>query len=394
MAGLHIQTWLLGALLAVGFFTRFTFAFFFLPVGIQLVVAQDSLLLDRISKKDKSKEEARLVLNRLWNVLSIAVQGIIAFVTVAGAIAVADTFYFHHEVFFSEKPLRIENILQQLVIAPINNLAYNLKYDNLEIHGVHPRITHIAVNMPMLFGPLFLLFIVSLVCHRFRGRVGVGALSVLLPVVLISLAPHQEPRFLLPAMVPLHLFTSSDELVQRRGLFLLWLVFNVALAIFFGVLHQGGIVPMLLELSGEPTNTWISARCDFSLANAVAMAGTSTLPVIFSMTYMPPRFLLASASHSVDLHVIDIGGKSVDELQNVLNQDSKLLSKWIAAKKSGSALLVVPGSVGIPKTIREAATEFVSWNRIGACGPHISTEDFGSPFTLELYHFTIADANE
>jgi phosphatidylinositol glycan class Z len=41
-----------------------------------------------------------------------------------------------------------------IVITPLNNLLYNLNVDNLAQHGIHPRYTHLIINLPMLYGPL------------------------------------------------------------------------------------------------------------------------------------------------------------------------------------------------------------------------------------------------
>ena len=39
------------------------------------------------------------------------------------------------------------------IIAPLNNLLYNARYENLAQHGIHPYYTHILVNMPQILGP-------------------------------------------------------------------------------------------------------------------------------------------------------------------------------------------------------------------------------------------------
>lgn len=41
-----------------------------------------------------------------------------------------------------------------IVLTPLNNLVYNLNVDNLAKHGIHPRYTHLLINLPLLFGPL------------------------------------------------------------------------------------------------------------------------------------------------------------------------------------------------------------------------------------------------
>lgn len=43
-----------------------------------------------------------------------------------------------------------------IVITPLNNLLYNMNTENLALHGIHPRYTHFAVNLPLLYGPLFI----------------------------------------------------------------------------------------------------------------------------------------------------------------------------------------------------------------------------------------------
>jgi len=39
------------------------------------------------------------------------------------------------------------------VVAPLNNLMYNMDPRNLSVHGLHPRWLHL-VNLAVLFGPL------------------------------------------------------------------------------------------------------------------------------------------------------------------------------------------------------------------------------------------------
>jgi GPI mannosyltransferase 4 len=61
-----------------------------------------------------------------------------------------------------------------MVLTPWNALAYNSRASNLAAHGLHPRVTHAAVNMPLLFGALYLIALPALAkaawC-RLRGTV-------------------------------------------------------------------------------------------------------------------------------------------------------------------------------------------------------------------------------
>lgn len=88
-------------------------------------------------------------------------------------------------------------------------------------------------------------------------------LSALVPVVVLSLFPHQEPRFLIPILLPLvylhglrivpesdhTLIEASENQVQSERklqqpshtLLKFWLFINTMLIIFYGFIHQGGV---------------------------------------------------------------------------------------------------------------------------------------------------------
>lgn len=51
--------------------------------------------------------------------------------------------------------------------------------------------------------------------------------TVLLPLVVLSVAPHQEPRFLLPAAVPLAVLVGPPATATRARR-ALWVLFNLA----------------------------------------------------------------------------------------------------------------------------------------------------------------------
>lgn len=350
---LHVQTLLLGSLLAIGFFTRFTFPFFFLPLGLELVRRQDELLGQAQTKKTTGTTPSTL--SRLIHAIGIAMQGLLAFVLFSAAITLIDTWYFHDGVVS----------FKAVVVAPWNNLQYNLQADNLALHGVHPRITHALVNMPMLFGPLFLVFLVKIL--RQPRQVVWQAACVAIPLALISLAPHQEPRFLLPLLVPLHLFAGAT-VAQSKWLRVAWIVFNVALAIFFGVLHQGGVLPFLLTMS--ESSAVLSRACTFQDPGFTVNHNT---PLVFFKTYMPPRFALANPNRAWGsaFQVVDLAG-------------GREMHAQLAAITAKEVILAAPASVDVGPV---AASWTAQVEIIGSCTPHVSTEDleWGKPFALMIY---------
>lgn len=87
-------------------------------------------------------------------------------------------------------------------------------------------------------------------------------LSFVTPVVLLSLFQHQEPRFLIPVIIPLvylhgsTILPEADDVVvegpkiqlvkpkNKKPTYVLlkvWFVINILLTIFYGFIHQGGV---------------------------------------------------------------------------------------------------------------------------------------------------------
>ncbi|KAF1327752.1 Gpi mannosyltransferase 4, partial [Globisporangium splendens] len=411
----HKQSLFLGSLLAFGVFTRFTFVFFFFPLGIELVRQQDALLCERLAKKQEQKHVSMHL--RFGVALNIAVQGLLAFVVWSAGIILLDTAYFHPEIDWRQ--IDRVRLLETIVIAPLNNFLYNLQYDNLQLHGVHPRLTHATVNMPMLFGPLYIGFIIHLMSRIKalvfsdsatkpkpviqRGHQLFGIAAVLFPLACISMAPHQEPRFLLPLLVPLHVyFASSLPLWRHRVHAVVWIVFNAALMVFFGILHQGGVVPLLLWFSnkGQFTQSSLSvplnalSSCRFTTPEAKAaqvQALMGAIPLVFYKTYMPPRFLLANigGGHATPtFQVIDLAGGSSD------NTVETLFKRQLPAAETQRFFLVAPASVHIAPLVENA---FVRKSAlVGSCGPHLSTEDLAleAPFALHLHLVTLKEVKD
>lgn len=128
-------------------------------------------------------------------------------------------------------------------------------------HGIHPRVTHGLINMFLLFGPLTIVLYYQTL-REFMGyllrtnkndqciQTDTSIRQFLIGCIYTSLAalswfPHQEPRFILPIIVPLlilfgsHFFGSNYNI---RNL-MIWILFNVLGIIFFGFMHQGKVIP-------------------------------------------------------------------------------------------------------------------------------------------------------
>lgn len=240
----------IGFVCAISLFVRFTIVFFVMPAMMA---------------------HLKRTLTAVGGIIRIASCSA-AFLGTAGLIILADAVYYDG---------RITNWTS--FIAPWNAFRYNSRIDNLQHHGLHPRWTHAIVNMLILFGPMTLFFYGRLAITMFRRStkktVHVCTLhqgcvwTIISGLTFLSLAPHQEPRFLTPIMVPLSIVMGATTLWSSVNVRIIWIAFNAVLFVVFGILHQGGIVPAILS-----TN----------------MSNRSEPPqsIIFYHTYMPPSFLL------------------------------------------------------------------------------------------------------
>ncbi|KAG5417167.1 SMP3 [Candida metapsilosis] len=194
---------------------------------------------------------------------------------------------------------------KEYVIAPLNNLLYNSDVENLEVHGLHPLYTHIIVNLPQILGP-GLLFMAS---KRYWKTT--PFLSLASGLLFLSFFPHQELRFIIP-ILPFCCccFDLTPKWVSSYLIYV-WYLFNLGMSLLMGVLHQGGVVPVL----------------DYLRENN--LKGTH----IWWHTYSPPSWFLGShsvetialdgvANTSKDFTLIDAMGSNITQLEAALyNRD-------------------------------------------------------------------------
>nr|XP_051674911.1 GPI mannosyltransferase 4 [Oryctolagus cuniculus]XP_051674912.1 GPI mannosyltransferase 4 [Oryctolagus cuniculus]XP_051674913.1 GPI mannosyltransferase 4 [Oryctolagus cuniculus] len=315
------HSWLLGSIVAAGFFNRPTFlAFALVPLF---------LWGSRGAMNPGFK-------SLIWKALLLLPgMALTAMVFVA-----SDSWYFSSLSRSST-----------LVLTPVNFLHYNLDPHNLARHGTHARLTHLAVNGFLLFGVLHAQALWAAwqqlqVCLQAFAQVGLwrrlgahGLLSsprsslLLLyftPLALLSAFSHQEARFLIPLLVPVVLLCSPrTQPVPWKGALVL---FNALGALFFGCLHQGGLVPSLQYLE--------------QVVHAPVLPSVPTrYTLLFTHTYMPPQHLLHLPSLGSPVKVVDMGGTEDWVLCQALNN----LTRQPACQGAGGPWLcrlfvVTPGT--------------------------------------------------
>ncbi|XP_027541753.1 GPI mannosyltransferase 4 isoform X1 [Neopelma chrysocephalum] len=352
---------LIGVITTAGFFNRPTF----LAFALMPLLYWAGLIVD-------SQRSIKTVINHFLKLILCACFTAIVFIT-------ADTFYFTSvsldNLYSINKGSLFDVIVQlhkKMVVTPFNFLSYNLNPHNLALHGSHPRVTHFTVNGIMLFGILHVLAIgagfkmlkkyvqqfirVKSCYHGLPGLLvhSEGNPTLLLfyfvPLAFLSLFSHQEPRFLIPLILPLVLFSASqDRAVKWKHLII---IFNLLGAFLFGCLHQGGLIP-----------------CLFHLEQLIHSPAPSDHPrhytLLFAHTYMPPRFLLNIKKTDMHVQVIDMAGSGEETLCQTIEQQASNFTC------SDCHIFVI-----IPGTVRATTAKCgVSFKNETVIFPHLSMED-------------------
>lgn len=281
---------IIGILMALGFFNRPTFALFAsVPV------------LYWIFYYTNQKKEATLFFRILQNGLNL----LSSFSITAMLLIVVDTEY-HRGINFPTSFINwnnlqmdfIQPLASHLVLTPMNFLVYNLQAKNLSNHGLHPFYFHFLVNIPLMFTVLSVYFLLDIYQMAIRKKSiqlsnvnkndstpvisTLLLLTLLVSIIGFSLIPHQEPRFLLPLIIPF-VCLYANQLVQYFNqehlsatlLLFIWISFNCFLTYFYGYVHQAGTIKNL-----------------FYLNNNVNYNNSQITDLIFSRQYLPPRHLL------------------------------------------------------------------------------------------------------
>ena len=210
-----------------------------------------------------------------------------------------------------------------LKLTPLNFIRYNLEDTNLEQHGKHGRFLHIFLNCPLLFGPMFAVFILStadlcLVSYNTSGGKKKEsyliflACSTWLSLFFLSYFKHQEPRFIIPVISAMSI-VSAWTLERRPGLwnrlFRFWVIFNLSITFFFGFVHQGGVIPCLSHLNHKTQSSELASK-----------ESCTKYDVLFWYTYMAPQHLIPPPGDSnTSIVVHSVGSLSIHRLEKLMD---------------------------------------------------------------------------
>ena len=140
----------------------------------------------------------------------------------------------------------------------------------------------------------------------------------LFPFIPLSLIPHQEARFLLPIVYPLILLTIpklNEFRYFQRFWFPICLIFNLLLALLYGYLHQGGLLPALDQIHRTVSRTSDELNPELFDRNIL----------ITYHTYMPVDYLVKPMSNfqsknRIDFSIIDLRGAPKAEFNQTIQR--------------------------------------------------------------------------
>ncbi|CAD6592277.1 MAG: alpha 1,2 mannosyltransferase [Alectoria sarmentosa] len=254
---------------------------------------------------------------------------------------IVDTSFYHPD------NTLLNTLLTNPTFTPLNSFLYNTQTSNLATHGLHPHYQHLVVSLPLLLGPALYLFFSTPINNVPRLPV----LSAISGTLLLSGIPHQEPRFLLPA-VPLLL--SSIRLPRSKSLTNYWLAawigFNTLLGVLMGTYHQGGVVPAQI---------WLGQQ---------SKLGATMVEILWWRTYSPPIWLL---DHS-PIRTTDLMGISFASVQ--MQVETALGSECDANQSVG---FVAPYSSREMDDwiVKSAENEALAFEEIWRYGQHVNLDD-------------------
>jgi len=269
-------------------------------------------------------------------------------------------------------------------VAPFNFIMYNAVPGNIASHGEHPRYTHVLVNLPMLLGPLAPVFLVTILnwildaCYlpwkkkpSLRNVYALSLFTTVVPLIALSAVKHQEARFLIPVLPCIVLLCAHKLRWKAYGykpLLTLWYIFNIIAMVWFGFVHQAGVMPVQKFIGRQQHD-------DVPYIN-----------LIYSHTYMPPRYPLFQPANlkleefpgyisnkRTKYMIQDLGSVATHILQDKLT-DIVSRTEYISSKKKVKmeTYLIIPEFL-LDQLKAEAAGAF-SFQPLYSSFPHVSVE--------------------
>ncbi|KAF5279809.1 hypothetical protein FQA39_LY18231 [Lamprigera yunnana] len=301
--------------------------------------------------------------------------------------------------------------INNFVVTPWNFIKYNSKASNLAQHGLHPHYLHAFVNLPLLFSILAFMWYSNLADHlrsisrnkfhylpSMRSIRGLMTMSILFPLGILSIFPHQEPRFLIPLLLPMvYLYAPSilpedigivvkskrakvgamKKVQKSSNIFKMWLIINLLLALFYGFIHQGGVYRFTSHLDTQMTNT------NDNLYYEVVTSHIYSIP--YSLFHQEERTERSPFRRIKRVKFYEKGSTNIVDVLNTIKNLLKIRSQSVS-NFSYKLYLVIPESLVDYLMLHLSEGEYSNVIAIETLTfyPHLSTEALPIPSYTDL----------
>ena len=334
-----------------------------------------------------------------------------------------DSFYFGYLTMAEIGNLDIT--MNNFVVTPLNFLKYNVNTKNLQDHGLHPHYVHFLVNVPLLYNVLGIIGLVTfgkmlhsgikaqwLDLPRIQSVVGLMTASFITPIALLSIFPHQEPRFIIPTLLPL-VFLYAPNMSQTSGvdtvsriagnnvhpdassartklskMQIIWFILNITLTLFYGYAHQGGVLPLTSHIATE-----LKAKPDLTHVHLFT-SHTYSIPTALLHLRNTRRTYISSGNHKYklvkDFHLYEHGSKPIKDVCNIIALKLRECEHKYVTKSIPYRLYYALPATGMGEFMSiQNNTKLFSYHIVNRFHPHLTVEKL--PFvkiTNKFLHLT------
>ncbi|XP_076763483.1 phosphatidylinositol glycan anchor biosynthesis class Z [Xylocopa sonorina] len=300
--------------------------------------------------------------------------------------------------------------MNNFVVTPLNFLRYNANTKNLQTHGLHPRYLHFIVNVPLLYNALGVIGLITfgkmlysglkaqwLNLPRIQSVVGLMTTSFVTPIILLSIFPHQEPRFIIPTLLPLVFLyapnitrisgvdtvvrTTEDSACQNafstktklNKLQIFWFLCNIALTFFYGFVHQGGVLPLTSHIATE-----LKAKPDLTHIHLVT---SHTYPIPTALLHLrnTKRTYMSSGKHKYklikDFYLYEQGSKTIKDVCNTITLKLRECEHEYVNKQIPYRFYYVLPATDIEEFVSiQNSTKLFNYHIVNRFYPHVTME--------------------
>ena len=134
------------------------------------------------------------------------------------------------------------------VFVPWNFFKFNSMEGVSAFYGTHPFLWYFYAGLPFMLGPHILPLLNAITSEATRKKHALLVSICLFSILVYSLNPHKEFRFLLPLMPCLMIIAAESRILRITSTRFL-LITNLAMFSYFGIFHQAAPDAVISELA-------------------------------------------------------------------------------------------------------------------------------------------------